>query len=97
MYQWFNHLAAKYLFGDSIDKIAADDRLVIHFSYASWNGEGWFQKYAKALNAAKGTKEQIFQEAIKARTEAVNKSGSPNKAIRQQGVNMMNLFARLHL
>jgi hypothetical protein len=97
MYQWFNHLAAKYLIGNSIDKISADDRLVIHFSYASWNGPGWFKKFADALNAAKGTKEQIFQEAIKARTQATNKSGLPNKAIRQQGVNMMNLFAKLHL
>jgi hypothetical protein len=86
MYQWFNHLAAKYMVGDSIDKIAADDRLVIHFSYASWNGEGWFKKFAAALNEAKGTKEKVFQAAIKARTEA------KSKAIRNAGAKMMKLF-----
>ena len=91
MYQWFNHLAAKYLIGNSIDKIAADDRLVIHFSYASWNGEGWFRKFANALNGAKGTKEQIFQTAIKARTEA------SSKAIRNAGAKMMKLFVTLNM
>ena len=91
MYQWFNRLTAKYLIGNSIDKIAADDRLVIHFSYASWNGEGWFKKFATALNAAKGTKEQIFQTAIKARTEA------SSKAIRNAGAKMMNLFVTLNM
>lgn len=91
MYKWFTELSEKYLTHDSIEAIANDDRLIIHFSYASWNGEGWFKKFALALNAAKGTKEQIFQAALKARTE------SSNKVIRQQGVNMLNLFAKLHL
>lgn len=91
MYQWFNRLAAKYLIGNSIDKIAADDRLVIHFSYASWNGEGWFKKFAVALNVAKGTKEQIFQTALKARTEATS------KAIRNAGAKMMKLFVTLNM
>ena len=91
MYQWFNRLTAKYLIGNSIDKIAADDRLVIHFSYASWNGEGWFKKFATALNAAKGTKEQIFQTAIKARTEA------SSLAIRNAGAKMMKLFVTLNM
>ena len=91
MYQWFNHLAAKYLVGNSIDKISADDRLVIHFSYASWNGEGWFKKFALALNAARGTKEQIVQTAIKARTEA------SKIAIRNAGAKMMKLFETMKL
>jgi hypothetical protein len=94
MYQWFNKLGSLYLTADSLQAIENDDRLVIHFSYASWNGQGWFQRYANALNAAirKFTdKETIFLETIKARTN------SSNEVIRQQGVNMMNLFAKLHL
>ena len=90
MYQWFNHLAAKYLVGNSIDKISADDRLVIHFSYASWNGEGWFKKFALALNAARGTKQQIFHTALRARTEA------SSKAIRNAGAKMMKLFETMN-
>ncbi|MGH2552143.1 MAG: hypothetical protein ACRDEB_00410 [Chitinophagaceae bacterium] len=91
MYQWFNRLSAKYLIGNSIDKIAADDRLVIHFSYASWNGEGWFKKFANALNDAKGTREQLFQTTLKARTE------SSSKAIRNAGAKMMKLFVTLNM
>ena len=84
-----------------MDEIDNDDRLIIHFSYASWNWEGWFQKYSKALNSAiqkyEGNKEAIFNEAIKARTMAVNKWGLPNRAIRQQGTHMMQLFKKMKL
>ena len=99
MYKWFSYLAGKYILISSMDEIANDNRLIVHFIYASWNGEGWFQKYAKALNAAilkfEGNKEAIFNEAIKARTLATNKLGLPNRAIRQQGQHMMELFKRL--
>ena len=95
MYKWFSYLAGKYILISSMDEIANDDRLIIHFSYASWNGEGWFKRYAEALNKAinkyEGNKEAIYKEAIKARTE------SSNATIRQQGVNMLNLFKKLKL
>lgn len=91
MYQWFNYLAAKYLKGDAIDKIVADDRLLVHFSYASWNGEGWFERFAKALNKATGTREEIFKTAIDARLNA------PAKAIRNAGVKMLEVFKKLKM
>lgn len=95
MFKWFSYLSGKYILISSMDEIANDDRLIIHFSYASWNGEGWFERYAKALNAAiklyEGNKEAIFTTAIKARTE------SSNKVIAQQGANMMSLFKKLGL
>ena len=90
MYKWFNYLAGKYILVSSMDEIAADPRLILHFAYASWNGEGWFERYSKALNTAvqmyEGDKEQIWQEAIKARTQ------SSNSVIRQQGKNMMYII-----
>lgn len=95
MYKWFQYLSGKYLLISSMDEIANDNRLIIHFSYASWNGEGWFQRYAKALNEAikqhEGNKELIYKAAIKARTE------SGNAVIRQQGTNMITLFKKLKL
>lgn len=101
MYQWFTELAKKYILVGSMGEIANDDRLIIHFSYASWNGEGCFQKYSTALNNAiikyEGNKEAIFNEAIKARTMATTKLGLPNRAIRQQGQHMMELFHKLNL
>jgi hypothetical protein len=104
MYQWFSSLVHNYITVGANTAIGNDDRLVIHFSYASWNGEGWFKKFANALNAAiqkfPGDKESIFGEAIKARTEATSvKNGVivPNKVMRQQGTNMMKLFKNLGL
>lgn len=91
MYQWFSSLSKKYLSLESQEKIASDDRLIIHFSYASWNGEGWFKKFAVALNSAHGDKEFIYQQTIKARTE------SSSAVIRQQGANMLRLFQKLKL
>jgi len=91
MYQWFSKLAGKYLNEQTIALIDADDRLIIHFSYASWNGEGWFKRFADVLKKATGDKEQTFQTAIKARTQ------SSNKVIAQQGANMMALFKRMNL
>lgn len=91
MYQWFLYLASKYLKETDLKAIANDDRLLIHFSYASWNGQGWFQRYAKALQSAVKSntdKESIYNQAIKARTE------SSNAVIRQQGQNMLALFKK---
>ena len=92
MYGWFSSLASKYLKEAALKAIANDDRLIIHFSYSSWNGEGWFKRYAQALQSTLSTqteKEAIFQQAIKARTE------SSNPVIRQQGTNMIALFKKL--
>ncbi len=105
MFKWFNHLAKKYILIGSMDEIANDPRLLAHFSYASWNGEGWFKRYANALNKAiakhEGDKEKIFQEAFKERSEAVKYVGGvktliPNVAIRQQAVNMRPIFKKLN-
>lgn len=95
MYKWFSYLAGKYILISSMDEIANDDRLTIHFIYGAWNGIGWFERYAKALNAAivkfPNQKEAIFQEAFKARI------ASSNPVIRQQGTNMVAMFKSLGL
>jgi hypothetical protein len=88
MYQWFNKLAARYLTAADITKIEADERLIIHFAYACWNGEGWFKRFAAALRKATGTREQIFQAAISARTM------STVAAIRNAGRKMVALFEK---
>ena len=34
------------------ERIAQDGRLLYHFIRATWNGEGWFQGFAKKMNEA---------------------------------------------
>lgn len=93
MYRWFSALSKKYISNSAAAVIADDDRLILHFSYASWNGEVWFRRYAIALNAAVKnyypSKERMFQDAFKVRSE------SSNPTIRQQAVNMQPLFKKL--
>ena len=48
-------------------RVEANDRLLMHFSYASWNGSGFFQKFAKSLdNEIKAGKsdEELVKKAI---------------------------------
>jgi hypothetical protein len=87
MYQWFTVLSKKYLNEAAINAIAADPRLIIHFSYASWNGEGWFKRFATSLNSAiKNNAPDIFAAAFSARKNSIN------PVIRQQAANMERLF-----
>jgi hypothetical protein len=48
-------------------RVEANDRLLMHFSYACWNGPGYFQKFAKSLEAGiKSGKsdEELVKQAI---------------------------------
>lgn len=84
MYGWFTELATKYLTPAALEAVAADPRLILHFSYAAWNGQGWFERFAKVVNkAVPGDKEAIWQAAIASRTN------STNAVIRRQAANML--------
>jgi len=48
-------------------RVESNDRLLMHFSYASWNGPGYFKKFAKSLeNGIKSGKsdEELINQAI---------------------------------
>jgi hypothetical protein len=48
-------------------RVEANDRLLMHFSYASWNGPGFFKKFAKSLeDGVKSGKsdEELIKQAI---------------------------------
>ncbi len=91
MYGWFSTLAGKYLSPAALSAIAADPRLILHMSYASWNGEGWFKRFAQALEKALplGEKEAIWNKAIESRTL------SSNAVIRRQAVNMLKAVEKI--
>lgn len=90
MYQWFTELAAKYLTPAALQAVSEDPRLILHFSYASWNGEGWFKRFAQVVNKAlPADKEEIWAKAIASRT------GSTNPVIRRQAVNMLKAVEKL--
>ena len=49
------------------ERVESNDRLLMHFSYASWNGPGYFKKFAKSLDdGVKSGKsdEELIKQAI---------------------------------
>jgi len=66
-----------------------NDKLLFNFSYALWNGAGWFKKFASDINKAveKGvTKpEELITVAINSRTKEGLKKGSPPNSLIKQG------------
>lgn len=85
------------LSADQIAVVNSDPRLVIHFVYATWNGSGWFSKFAndfkKAFNSGVTNPNDLAAVAINSRTrEGLNPGSSPNSLIAQGGQKMLGLF-----
>lgn len=93
MYNQYEKLADRYLSPESKKIVESDNRLLFHFIYATWNGSGWFQRYANEFNAAvsKGmrNKEQLVNLAVASRAE------SSNSLIRQVGQKIANVINEL--
>jgi len=70
--------------------VKSDGRLLFNFIYASWNGDGWFQKFATSIESAynKGTKdpEDLVRLAVSLRT------GDKDSLIKQGGYKIKGLF-----
>lgn len=83
MYQEYKNLYNRYLSKESQAIVDSDPRLVFNFAYASWNGSGWFQRWARAFNeaVAKGerNKDKLVDLVVTLRT------GSSNSLIAQGG------------
>lgn len=83
MYQEYKNLYNRYLSKESQAIVDSDPRLVFNFAYASWNGSGWFQRWAKAFNeeVAKGerNRDKLVDLVVRLRT------GSSNSLIAQGG------------
>jgi len=67
------------------DIINNDGRLKFNFIYATWNGEGWFQGFAKrtvaAYNSGKKTPDEVLKAAINVRinNEGILSNGGPTR------------------
>lgn len=77
--------------------VEKSNRLLFHFIYATWNGAGWFKKFASDINEAvdKGmtSEDDLIQVAIDSRTKEGLKSGSPpNSLIAQTGRKIAGIF-----
>lgn len=76
MYQEYKNLYNRYLSKESQALVDSDPRLVFNFAYASWNGSGWFQRFARAMNdaVAKGerNRDKLVDLVVAQRTQSSN-------------------------
>jgi hypothetical protein len=90
MYKPFLTYSKAYLSPQARNIVFSDPRLLFHFSYATWNGPGWFKKFASDINEAvkNGITDpnKLVQIAIFSRTkEGLRKGSEPNSLIKQGG------------
>jgi hypothetical protein len=100
IYPRYEKYSTKHLSKDAKNIVDSDGRLMFHFAYATWNGPGWFKKFADDINTkvAAGVKDPniLAQVAIDSRTKEGYKSGSPpNKLIAQGGKKIEALSTQL--
>jgi hypothetical protein len=97
MYPLYSNYAKLYLNEKAKKIIDNDPALLFHFVYATWNGSGWFKKFATDINnAVNNGVTNLQQVAINSRTKEGLKAGSqPNSLIAQGGEKIKKLFATL--
>jgi hypothetical protein len=64
---------ATYLSDEAYEKVMQDKRLIFHFTYACWNGSGYFQDFAKDINNAVSSGldcDELVDVAIESRNNA---------------------------
>ena len=83
MYPLYTNNAKLYLNDKAKKIIDSDPALLFHFIYATWNGAGWFKKFATDMNTAVNNGVTNLQQvAINSRTKEGLKAGSkPNSLI----------------
>lgn len=93
MHPSYVRMKKKYLTPIAEKLVDSDKRLTYHFAYATWNGEGFFKKFASAINKAveKGTQDldELANVAIDSRING------GNKLIAQGGEHIKELFKTL--
>lgn len=76
MKPFFIKFSKSYLSPEAAEIISKDPGLTFNFAYATWNGEGWFQRFARTINeaVASGNKDpkSLLQIVIDRRTNSGN-------------------------
>lgn len=90
MFPSYDKYASLYLTPEARAIVESDGGLLFHFIYGTWNGPGWFQKFASDINAQvkNGVRDttKLKAVAIASRTnEGLKKGSAPNSLVAQGG------------
>jgi hypothetical protein len=86
----YDSLSSKYLSSEAREIVKKSPDLTFNFIYATWNGSGWFQTFAKKINDAVSKGITNPSELTKIAIDARIKSG--NSVIAQTGKKMSDLM-----
>lgn len=94
IYPAFVRYSNMWLTPASREAIQRDDRLLLNFIYATWNGPGWFKKFASDFNKISGSSiENQINQTINSRTKEGLRPGSrPNSLIKQTGDKLSRIY-----
>lgn len=93
----YNNLSKNYLSKQAIEIVNKNAALLFHFVYATYNGSGWFKKFAQDISnaIASGITDpiQLLKIAINSRTkEGLTTGSKPNSLIAQSGNKIAAMF-----
>ena len=86
----FDDFANRYLSKKSLEIVNSDNKLLFHFIYATWNGPGWFRKFAIPFNDA--VEKGITDIKTLRRLVLDTRKNNPNSLIAQTGNKIEELF-----
>jgi hypothetical protein len=86
----FDKLSNTYLDPEAREIVKNSPELTFHFIYATWNGSGWFQKFARKINEAVKNGEKNPDELVKIAIDS--RKGSGNSFIAKSGNIMSKVF-----
>lgn len=96
IYPQYEKLSKLYLSPKAKSIVDTDNRLLFHFIYSTWNGSGWFKKFATDMNKAveSGITDttKLTNVALNSRTKEGLKVGSPPNSLVAQGGKKIALF-----
>jgi len=89
LFPHYQNLSSKYLSPEAAKLVESDNRLLFHFVYSTWNGAGWFQKFANKFNTAVASGEKNIEKLIQV---AINSRVNSGNSLIAQGGNKISKF-----
>jgi hypothetical protein len=90
IYPEYIRMSNRYLSPEARKIVDSDRRLLFNFIYATWNGEGWFERFAKPINAA--VKNGVTDVDALTKIAVERRTSSTNSLIAQGGRKISDLL-----
>jgi hypothetical protein len=73
----YDDFSKRYMSDETVKIVNSDEGLLTHLGYATWNGQGWFRRFAEAINkeVERGNKDpkKLLKKGLMDRKESGNR------------------------